>query len=64
MARFCKSRAKWGMSKRQKSVTSLGESLACQTGSKRAAKDILVDEYGFSEKTAKYAAGYRGYNNY
>lgn len=64
MARYCKRRGKSGMSSRQKSVTSLGEKLACDTGSKRAAKDILVDEYGFSEKTAKYAAGYRGYNNY
>ena len=64
MARYCKSRVKTSMTKRQKSVVSLGQNLSCKTGSKRVAKDILVEEYGFDEDTAKYATGYRGYRSY
>ena len=46
---------------KQKSVKALGSELTSKTGYKRMAKDILVKEYGFSESTAKYAVGYRGY---
>jgi hypothetical protein len=50
--------------KNQKKVKSLGYSLVEKTGSKRKAKDILVDKYGFDEDTAKFAAGYKGYENW
>lgn len=56
--------AKSGLSENQLKVKTLGLALVEKTGSKRAAKDILVEDYGFSENTAKYAVGYRGYDNY
>ena len=46
---------------KQRSVKALGSELTSRTGYKKTAKDILVREYGFSESTAKYAVGYRGY---
>lgn len=56
--------ASTSLSEKQIKVKTLGLALVEKTGSKRKAKDILVDEYGFSENTAKYAAGYRGYDDY
>lgn len=56
--------AKSGLSENQLKVKTLGLALVEKTGSKRAAKDILVEDYGFSENTAKYAVGYRGYDDY
>lgn len=53
-----------GLSKNQKKVKTLGQALLEKVGSKRIAKDILVREYDFDEETAKYALGYRGYENY
>ncbi len=53
-----------GLSEKQLKVKTLGLALVESTGSKRAAKDILVNDYGFSENTAKYAVGYRGYDDY
>mgnify|MGYP000132604392 CR=1 FL=1 len=55
---------KTGLTERQLKVKTLGSALVKKTGSKRAAKDILVSEYGFEENTAKYAVGYHGYNDY
>ncbi len=52
------------LSDRQRSVKALGEKLVEQTGYKRTAKDILVEQYGFSQDTAKYAVGYSGYYDY
>ena len=52
------------LSKNQKKVKQLGNFLVNKHGSKRKAKDILVDSYGFDERTAKYAAGYTGYDNW
>lgn len=52
------------LSDKQRSVKALGSSLVSKTGYKRKAKDILVEQYGFSENTAKYAVGYRGYDDY
>lgn len=52
------------LTKNQKKVKQLGYSLVNKYGSKRKAKDILVEEYGFDEATAKYASGYRGYENF
>lgn len=52
------------LSEKQIRVKTLGSALVKKMGSKRKAKDILVEEYGFSENTAKYAAGYRGYDDY
>ena len=43
------------------SETGLAKKLLNNTGSKRAAKDILVDQYGYTQKEAKRLAGYRGY---
>jgi hypothetical protein len=45
----------------QRKVKALGSTITCNVGSKRMAKDILVDDYGFDESTAKYAVGYKGY---
>ena len=56
--------AKSGLSENQLKVKTLGLALVEKTGSKRAAKDILVEDYGFNENTAKYAVGYRGYDDY
>lgn len=56
--------AKSGLSENQLKVKTLGLALVEKTGSKRAAKDILVEDYGFSENTAKYAVGYSGYDDY
>lgn len=53
-----------GLSKNQKQAKQLGYSLVNKCGSKRKAKDILVEKYGFDENTAKYATGYRGYENW
>lgn len=53
-----------GLTTNQKKVKQLGYTLVNKYASKRKAKDILVDKYGFDEKTAKYAAGYRGYENW
>lgn len=53
-----------GLTKNQKKVKQLGYSLVNKYGSKRKAKDILVKEYKFDEKTAKYATGYKGYENW
>ena len=43
------------------SETGLANKLLRDTGSKRMAKDILVEEYGYSQPEAKSLAGYRGY---
>lgn len=56
--------ARPGLSENQLKVKTIGLALVEKTGSKRAAKDILVEKYGLDEKTAKYAAGYRGYYDY
>lgn len=56
--------ARSGLTENQLKVKTLGSALVKRTGSKRTAKDILVEEYGFDENTAKYAAGYRGYDDY
>lgn len=53
-----------GLSENQLKVKTIGLALVEKTGSKRAAKDVLVDKYGFDEETAKYAAGYNGYRDY
>ncbi|WP_044414187.1 hypothetical protein [Thiomicrospira microaerophila] len=53
-----------GLSHNQKKVKKIGSALVARTGSKAHAKSILVEQYGFSESTAKYATGYRGYYNY
>ncbi|MCD8477902.1 MAG: hypothetical protein LRY68_08420 [Sulfurospirillum sp.] len=45
-------------------MKTLGNALVEKCGSKREAKDILVEKYGFDEDTARYAAGYKGYNNW
>ena len=54
----------YGLSANQEKVKTLGYALVEKCGSKRAAKDILVEQYGFDEETARYAAGYRGYNDW
>ena len=51
------------LSSNQKKVKTLGTALVKKSGSKQKAKNILVDHYGFDEDTAKYGAGFRGYNN-
>ena len=43
------------------SENGLANKLLKNTGSKRRAKDILVDQYGYTQKEAKRLAGYRGY---
>ena len=43
------------------SETGLARKLLKNTGSKRMAKDILVEEYGYSQSEAKSLVGYRGY---
>lgn len=48
----------------KKKVKTLGYALTKKYCSKRRAKDILVAEYGFDEETARYAAGYDGYNDW
>jgi len=53
-----------GLTKNQQKVKQLGYSLVNKYKSKRKAKDILVEEYDFDEETAKFAAGYRGYENW
>lgn len=53
-----------GLSENQLKVKTIGLALVEKTGSKRAAKDILVEKYDFDEETAKYAAGYNGYRDY
>lgn len=53
-----------GLTKNQKKVKQLGYALVNKYKSKRKAKDILVEHYDFDEKTAKFAAGYRGYENW
>lgn len=53
-----------GLSENQLKVKTIGLALVEKTGSKRAAKDILVEKYGFDEQTAKYATGYDGYRDY
>lgn len=53
-----------GLSENQLKVKTIGLALVEKTGSKRAAKDILVEKYDFDEQTAKYAAGYNGYRDY
>lgn len=45
----------------QRKVKILGDALVYRTGSKYLAKEILVNQYGFKENTAKYAAGYDGF---
>ena len=42
----------------QRSVKALGSTITCNTGSKHDAKEILINQYGFTESTAKYAVGY------
>lgn len=54
----------YGLSANQEKVKTLGYALVEKCGSKRVAKDILVEKYGFDEDTARYAAGYKGYNNW
>ena len=39
----------------------LAKKLLKRTGSRRMAKDILVQQYGYSQSGAKHLAGYRGY---
>jgi hypothetical protein len=56
--------SEYGLSSNQKKVKTLGYSLVKKYASKRKAKDILVSEYGFDEETARYAAGYNGYENW
>lgn len=53
-----------GLTKNQKKVKQLGYALVNKVGSKRKAKDILIEEYDFDEDTAKYAVGYNGYDNW
>lgn len=43
------------------SETGLARKLLNNTGSKRMAKDILVEKYGYSQSEAKGLAGYKGY---
>jgi len=43
------------------SESGLADKLLSRTGSKRVAKDILVDQYGYSQNEAKSLVGYRGY---
>lgn len=52
------------LSEKQIEIKALGLMLVEQTSSKRQAKDILVNEYGFRENTAKYAVGYDGYRDW
>ena len=52
------------LSSNQKKVKSLGTALVRKSGSKQKAKNILVNHYGFDEDTAKYGAGFKGYNNW
>lgn len=54
----------YGLSQKQKKAKQLGYSLVEKVGSKRKAKDILVNKYDFDEETAKYAVGYNGYENW
>ena len=56
--------ARLGLTENQLKVKTIGLALVEKTGSKRAAKNILVDKYGFDEDTAKYAAGYNGYRDF
>lgn len=53
-----------GLSPNQRKVKILGSALVSKTGSKRRAKDILVDYYNFPENTAKYATGYSGFHDW
>lgn len=53
-----------GLSNNQKKVKKLGYSLLNKVSSKRKAKDILVKQYNFDEDTAKFAVGYKGYDNW
>lgn len=53
-----------GLSPNQRKVKILGGALVSKTGSKRKAKDILVNYYNFEEHTAKYATGYSGYHDW
>lgn len=43
------------------SENGLARKLLSDTGSKRMAKDILVDQYGYTQNNAKKLVGYRGY---
>lgn len=53
-----------GLTRNQEKVKQLGYALVNKYHSKRIAKDILVENYGLDENTAKYAAGYRGYDDW
>ena len=52
------------LSSNQKKVKSLGIALVKKSGSKQKAKNILVNHFAFDEDTARYGAGFRGYNNW
>lgn len=53
-----------GLSENQLKVKTIGLALVEKTGSKSEAKDILLEQYGFDEETAKYAVGYKGYRDF
>ncbi|WP_044411869.1 hypothetical protein [Thiomicrospira microaerophila] len=53
-----------GLTRNQKRVKVLGSTLVAKTGSKAAAKTLLIEHYGFKESTAKYATGYKGYYDF
>jgi len=54
----------YGLTKNQRKVKQLGQAIVEKNHSKSLSKDILIDKYGFDEETAKYAVGYKGYNNW
>ena len=54
----------YGLTKNQDKVKRLGYALVNKCGSKKIAKNILVEKYNFDENTAKYAVGYLGYNDW
>lgn len=56
--------SEYGLTKNQAKVKRLGYSLVNKCGSKKIAKDILIEKYDFDEDTAKYAVGYLGYNDW